>query len=69
LGRKVSTTSLKFSDASICCEKSSAKVFVLLVKPAKFNDDIIEKVVYFVLVIALAELGWLKSLVDYIFWS
>jgi hypothetical protein len=69
LSWKSRTTSLKFRDTAIGCEKSSSKVFVLLVKPSKLNDDVIEKVIYFVLVIAFTEFGWLKPLVDYIFWS
>jgi hypothetical protein len=69
LGRKICSTSLKLCDATVSCKKSSAKVFVLLVKPSKFDDDVIEEVVYFVLVIAFTEFGWLKPFIDYIFWS
>jgi hypothetical protein len=38
-----------------------------LAETSKFDHDFIEEVVYFILVIALAKLGWLKPLIYYIF--
>ena len=45
-----------------------AKLVVLLVQAAEFDNDLIQKVVNLVLVIAFAELGRLKALVDNVFW-
>ena len=45
-----------------------AKFVVLLVQAAEFNDDFVQEVINFVLVVPLAELGRLKALVDNVFW-
>ncbi len=45
-----------------------AELVVLLVQAAKFNDDLVQEVINFILVVALAELGRLKALVDNVFW-
>lgn len=45
-----------------------AELVVFLVQAAEFNDDFVQEVVNLVLVIALAELGGLKALVDNVFW-
>ena len=48
--------------------KLLAKLVVLLVQAAQFDDDFVQEVVNFVLVVAFAELGRLKALVDNVFW-
>ena len=45
-----------------------AKFVVFLVQAAQFNDDFVQEVINFVLVVAFAELGRLKALVDNVFW-
>ena len=48
--------------------KLLAKLVVLLVQAPEFHDDLVQEVVNFVLVVAFAELGRLKALVDNVFW-
>ena len=45
-----------------------AQLVVLLVQAPQFDDDLVQEVVNFVLVVAFAELGRLKALVDNVFW-
>ena len=45
-----------------------AQLVVLLVQASKFNDDFVQEVIDFILVVAFAELGRLKALVDNVFW-
>ncbi|BAS12870.1 hypothetical protein AHiyo8_11730 [Arthrobacter sp. Hiyo8] len=45
-----------------------AELVVLLVQAPQLDDDFVEKVVDLVLVVAFAELGRLKALVDNVFW-
>ncbi len=45
-----------------------AELVVLLVQASQFDDDLVQEVIDFVLVVAFAELGRLKALVDNVFW-
>ena len=44
-----------------------AELLVLLVQASQLDDDLVEEVIDLVLVVALAELGRLEPLVDYVF--
>src|SRR5690606_26173855 len=62
--------------ASLCipglrcaCSEPLSQLFVLLSQPTQLNDNLVQKVIDLVLVVSFAELGWLETLVDHVFWS
>ena len=60
---------LQLRDAGVGGDEALAQLLVLLVQAAQLDDDLVEEVVNFVLVVALTELRRLKPFVDYIFRS
>ena len=57
-----------FADAGLCRRELLLQLVVLLVETAQLDDDLVEEVVDFVLVVPIAELDMLEPLVHYVFW-
>jgi len=60
---------LQFLDTRVAGYETLAKLLVFLVETSQLHDDLVEKVIDFILVVALTELRRLEPLIDHIFWS
>jgi hypothetical protein len=60
---------LEFGETRLTGDEALTQLFVLLVEPTQFDDDLVEEVIDLVLVVALAEFRRVEPLVDHIFRS
>jgi hypothetical protein len=65
----LSATALQLIDAGVARDESLSQLFVFLVESTQLNDNFVEEVINFVLVVAFTELRGLEPLVDYVFRS
>jgi hypothetical protein len=62
------TCALQLRDSCFAGGQLLDEIFVLCKDTTHLDNNIIEKVIDLVLVVAFAKVGWLKPLVDYVFW-